>query len=267
MKTLYCLFLFFVTCQCFSQTREIAITIDDLPLVASRMNTPENEQQATKNFRRIIESLTKYEVPATGFVIAGAIAKGQWAFLEEFRDAGFMIANHSYSHYNLNSMSAEKYIKDVARADKILSPLLTEPKYFRYPFLAEGSRKTKPQVLEYLKANQYIIAPITIDSKDFRFNARLYRVASKDREAYIAKMKPQYLAFIWRETLRAEKRGENQSGKQILLIHANLLNSYLLEDVLQMFKENGYKFISLTEALENPAQPITYPATEKDGEW
>ena len=48
--------------------------------------------------------------------------------------------------------------------------------------------------------------------------------------------------------------------KQILLIHANLLNSYLLGDVIQLYKQNGYKFITLTEALENPAPAITYPA-------
>lgn len=57
--------------------------------------------------------------------------------------------------------------------------------------------------------------------------------------------------------LQAEKRGK--SSKQILLIHANILNSYLLGDILEMYKKNGYKFISLTEALKNPAPAITSP--------
>ncbi len=241
-----------------AQGREIAITIDDLPLVASRMNNPANQQRSTDRFTSIVQTFIEYKVPATGFVIAGAIAKGQWAFLEQFRDAGLMLGNHTYSHYNLNTMSAEKYIADIARADKILAPILSSPKYFRYPYLAEGNRKTKAKVLDYLNTHHYIVAPVTIDSKDFAFNEGIYKVPYRTREQYIQKLKPKYLAYIWKQTLRAEKRSPNES-KQILLIHANLLNSYLLGDILEMYQKNGYKFISLTEALKNPAPPLSFP--------
>ena len=264
MRKIYCLCALLFVSNCFSQTQEIAITIDDLPLVGSKMNTPGNQQRATERFTKIVQALTENNVPATGFVIAGSIGNGQWAFLEQFRNAGFLIGNHTYSHYNLNQMNAEKYIADVDRADKLLTPLFTEPKYFRYPYLAEGSKKTKPQVLEYLNAHHYTIAPVTIDSKDFAFNEELYKVPFRSREAYVSKIKPRYLAYIWRETLRAEKRANGQPSKQILLIHANVLNSYVLNDIIQMYKEHGYKFISLTEALENPAPALTFPAVEKD---
>lgn len=245
---------------CFAQDKEIAITIDDLPLVASQMNTPNNQKRSVDRFNKIIEAFTKYKVPATGFVIAGAIEKGQWDFLEQFRKAGLMLGNHTYSHYNLNQTSAEKYIADVDRADKILAPILTEPKYFRYPYLAEGNKNTKQQVYDYLAEHHYVIAPVTVDSKDFNFNEMAYKVPFRSREAYIMKLKPRYLAYIWKQTLMAEKRSQGHNGKQILLIHANLLNSYLLEDVLEMYQKNGYKFISLTEALKNPAPAISFPA-------
>lgn len=263
MKKLNFLFLLFFVCNCFAQTKEIAITIDDLPLVASKMNTPGNQQRATERFNKIIEALTENQVPATGFVIAGSIANGQWAFLEAFRKAGFMVGNHTYSHYNLNQMSAEKYIADLDRADKMLAPLLTEPKYFRYPYLAEGNKTSKPKVLNYLNEHHYIIAPVTIDSKDFAFNEQLYHVPYRAREAYINKIKPRYLAYIWNQTLKAEQRAKDQPVKQILLIHANLLNSYALDDIIKMYKKNGYTFISLTEALKNPAPALTFSAAEQ----
>jgi peptidoglycan/xylan/chitin deacetylase (PgdA/CDA1 family) len=262
MRKLYLFCLFLVACNSFAETREIAITIDDLPLVASKMDTPGNQQRATERFGKIIEALTQNQVPATGFVIAGAIAKGQWAFLEQFRNAGFMVGNHTYSHYNLNQMNADKYIADVARADKLLSPLLTEPKYFRYPYLAEGGKAAKPKVLNYLAENHYVIAPVTIDSKDFRFNEQLYKVPYRSRVAYIDKLKPRYLAYIWNQTLKAEQRAKGQPVKQILLIHANLLNSYVLGDIIQMYKQNGYTFITLTEALKNPAPALSFPSSE-----
>jgi hypothetical protein len=64
-------------------------------------------------------------------------------------------------------------------------------------------------------------------------------------------MKKRYLSYIWKQTLRAEKNSQNHNlpNKQILLLHANLLNSHFLGDVIEMYKTNGYKFISLQEAL------------------
>lgn len=259
MRNLLFSFIFLFASPCFAEIREIAITIDDLPLVAGRMDTLANQQRTTERFMKILQTLSENKIPATGFVIGGAIAKGQMAFLEQFRQAGFMLGNHTYSHYNLNQTNTDKYIADIARADKKLAPIMTEPKYFRYPYLAEGNSQKKQKVRDYLAANHYIIAPVTIDSLDFRFNEKIYRVPYRQREAYIQKLKPQYLAFIWKQTERAEKRANGQPVKQILLIHSNVLNSYLLGDIIQMYKDHGYTFISLNDALKNPAPSISFP--------
>lgn len=267
MCKIYSLCLFLAAFNCVGETREIAITIDDLPLVASRMNTPGNQQRSTERFNRIIEVLVENKVPATGFVIAGAIEHGQWAFLEQFRDAGLTIGNHTYSHYNLNQMSAEKYIADLDRADRVLAPLISTPKYFRYPYLAEGNKNTRPKVLAYLAEHHYVVAPVTIDSKDFKFNEELYKVPFHSRENYVNKVKPRYLAYIWKQTEKAEKKADSgEPVKQILLIHANLLNSYVLEDVIKLYKDHGYTFITLTEALKNPAPALRFPAPENNKE-
>ncbi|MCW8469615.1 polysaccharide deacetylase family protein [Fluoribacter gormanii] len=265
MLKLLFLFITLFSSVCLAAEKEIAITMDDLPLVASKMDTPGNRQRSTERFTQIVQTFQKYKVPVTGFVIAGAIEKGQWDFLEQFRQAGFMLGNHTYSHYNLNQISAEKYIADVDRADKILTPIMTQPKYFRYPYLAEGNKGKKQEVYDYLNKHNYTIAPVTIDSKDFDFNEMLYKVPYRSRVNYIQKLKPRYLAYIWKQTLRAEKNAKGENAKQILLIHANLLNSYVLGDILEMYQKNGYKFISLTEALKNPAPMIDFsPSMKKD---
>lgn len=263
MLKIFFLFIALFSSICFADEREIAITMDDLPLVASRMNTPENKQRSTERFTQIVQTFQKYKVPVIGFVIAGAIEKGQWAFLEQFRQAGFMLGNHTYSHYDLDQISAEKYIADIDRADKILTPIMTEPKYFRYPYLAEGNKTKKQKVYDYLKEHNYTIAPVTIDSKDFDFNEMLYKVPYRSRVDYIQKIKPRYLAYIWKQTLKAEK-GASKNTKQILLIHANLLNSYVLGDILEMYQKNGYKFISITEALKNPAPALNFSSMQNN---
>ncbi len=259
MNKIYAIGLLLCAFQCIGQTREIAITIDDLPLVASKMNTPGNIQRSTERFSKIVQAFVDNKVPATGFIIGGAIEKGQWAFLEQFRKAGLSLGNHTYSHRSAHQMGADKYIADIARADKIIAPLLTEPKYFRYPYLDEGSKQARPKILQYLAENHYRVAPVTIDSKDFEFNEQLYKVPFRTREKYVNQIKKRYLAYIWNQTLKAEKKANGRPVKQILLIHANVLNSYLLGDIIQLYKQNGYKFITLTEALENPAPAITYP--------
>lgn len=256
MKKIYSICLFLCAFQCVGQPREIAITIDDLPLVASKMDTLKNQQRSAERFSKIIQAFTDNHVPATGFIIAGAIEKGQWAFLEQFRQAGLMLGNHTYSHRSLGQVGAEKYIADIARADTIIAPLLSEPKYFRYPYLSEGNSVSKPKVLQYLTDHHYIVAPVTIDTKDFEFNEQLYKIPYRLREKYIDQIKKRYLAYIWNATIKAEKKANGKPVRQILLIHSNLLNSYLLGDIIQLYKQNGYQFISLTQALENPAPVI-----------
>lgn len=259
MRVIWVISFILFTSTSFAQVREIAITIDDLPLVASLMNTPKNAQRSTERFTRMVDVLSAQHVPATGFVIGGAIEKGQWAFLQQFRAAGLSLGNHTYSHQNLNETNVDAYIADIDRADKRLAPLLTEPKYFRYPYLAEGSHASQIKVQAYLTTHHYEVAPVTIDSKDFEFNERLYKVPFREREQYIQQLKPIYLAYIWKQTLKAEKKSGSLPVKQILLLHANLLNSYLLGDVIEMYRQNGYTFVTLTEALKNPAPKLSFP--------
>lgn len=248
----------------FAYEKEIAITIDDLPFVGTAGRNEAKLQRKHDRFMAIVQALVDNKVPATGFVIANSIEKDQWQLLEAFKDAGFIIGNHTYSHANLNATSAEKYIANIEKADKILEPLMGSPKYFRYPYLAEGHGEKKAEVLTYLHDHDYIVAPVTIDSKDFQFNQRLYAIPYRLRDKNINQLKQKYLAYMWNQTLKAEQRAPKVEGKpvkQILLIHANLLNSHAMGDIIELYRKNGYRFISLPEALDGLA-PTAAPAAE-----
>lgn len=241
-----------------AETREIALTIDDLPFVGTNDNRPGNLQRAHDRFMRILDTLNEEKIPATGFVIGGAIAKGQWELLQQFHDQGYGIGNHTYTHSNANRIPTPKYLDEIAHADKVLTPILTTPKYFRFPYLAEGRGASKKQIADYLAENNYVVAPVTIDTKDYEFNERLLRINWRIRDQHIARIKQQYLTYVWNQTLKAEKRAKSNPVKQILLVHANLLESQALGDLIDMYKRNGYVFISLTDALKNPAKPIIF---------
>ena len=241
--------------------KEIALTIDDLPFVGSTHNKAYKIKLENQRFKAIIDTLKKHNIPVVGFVIAGTIESGQWQLLEEFHQAGFIIANHTHNHLNLNQTSAERYINNIQQADLTLAPLLPDKKFFRYPYLAEGRGQRKERVAEFLVQANYIVAPVTIDSKDFRFNQALYAIPYRVRKYKnnLGALKRRYLSYIWRQTLRAEKIAARKTAaptKQILLLHANLINSLFLDDIILMYKRKGYRFISLEDALKAPAPTI-----------
>jgi peptidoglycan/xylan/chitin deacetylase (PgdA/CDA1 family) len=249
----YIFTLFLLVSTSYASEKEICITIDDLPFVG-RGSSLNDINRGRDRFNKMLDALIEAKVPATGFVIAGAIAKGQWQLLEKFKNQGFVIGNHTFTHANLNQMGADKYIKEISKAHDKLSSLISEKKYFRYPYLAEGRGATKHKVQAYLANQQYIIAPVTIDSKDFRFNMQLLAYNRRVRDNYVEQIKQRYLSYIWKQTEKAEKLAHGRPVKQILLIHSNLLNSHAIADVIQLYKDHGYRFITLDEALK-PNEP------------
>lgn len=233
----------------YAQQRVMAITIDDLPFVGE-----------SKNFHlnMIIDALKSQEVPATGFIIAKEVEAKNWDMLRKFHDAGLGLGNHTLSHANLNKIGPDAYIQEIETADKILSPVLTEPKYFRYPYLIMGDGSKKQKVIHYLNSKNYQIAPISIDSKDFMFNQLLLGVPESERRHFLTVLKPCYLDFIWQQTLKAEEQNRLRhkvDQAQILLIHANLLNAYVLPDIIKLYRQNGFQLVTLGDALKSMSKP------------
>lgn len=250
----------------FAADKEIALTIDDLPFVGANNMNERSIKRSNDRIQAIIQTLIDHKIPATGFIIGEALCKEQRPLLEELHAHGFSLGNHTYTHKSLNNLSAEKYIADIDKADKKIGALMTEPKYFRYPYLAEGTGAKKQAVYDYLAKEHYVIAPVTIDSKDYNFNAQLLSISWRNREAALKGMKARYLSYIWKQTLRAEAiaaRHPEVPHKQILLIHANLLNSHFLGDIIDMYQKNNYVFIPLKEALRGQHPDSTIKAVEE----
>ncbi|WP_242604440.1 polysaccharide deacetylase family protein [Legionella gresilensis] len=239
--------------NCFAEIKKIALTIDDLPFVGPKKSF---------HLNMILSTLKKNNVPATGFIIAGDIDHSGWIMLKKFHDEGFGLGNHTVSHANLNKLDLDAYLEEIELADQLLSSVLTKPKYFRFPYLATSKGEKREKVGEYLKTLDYAIAPITIDSKDFLFNRKLVALPKEERHNYLnEELKPEYLDFIWQQTLKAlerNRRAHTPNQAQILLIHANIINAYALDDIINLYKEHGFTFVTLQDALKTfPKKPVT----------
>lgn len=231
----------------YEDKREVVITIDDLPLIYSDSST--NDQL----MGQIIYHLKQFKVPAVGFVIAQNVNPDTIQQLYDFQKNGYIVGNHTYSHPDLRHTEENKYIQDIALADQILLPFFPEQKLFRYPYMSMGAGKKRAVVQQYLSKNKYLYAPVTIDSKDFRFNAKFAMLGLDPKAAGFAVLKQQYLDYVEKKIIKRERQDKwlsfsYQSKKQTLLIHANALNSYALPDVLQLFKQRGYQFIAANNA-------------------
>ncbi|MFN2491942.1 MAG: polysaccharide deacetylase family protein [Pyrinomonadaceae bacterium] len=240
--------------------KQVAITIDDLPVVSS-LQTDEDWEEIT---RKLLRTIKRNKVPVVGFVNEtqlynhNELNPRRVALLRAWLDAGLELGNHTFS---LHSTPLAEFQSDVLRGEKVLRELATAKharlRYFRHPFLHTGrSLETRQQFESFLRIHGYTVAPVTIDNSDWIF-ARAYDNArdANDRAAmnqvaaaYVPYMESKFAHF---ENLSAKLFGRNI--KHVLLLHANSINADHLADLIAMVKKRGYKFITLADALTDSA--------------
>ena len=247
----------------------IAITIDDLPGI-----NLDNYQEVT---HKLLTTLKKYQVPAIGFVNEGKLYpknkldEGRLALLEDWLKAGMELGNHTYGHPDYNRLTFEAYSTNILKGEKHTKALQAkygqQMRYFRHPFLHAGNTSEKKAKLEqFLSEHNYKIAPVTIDNSEWIY-AKAYHVAlrKKDKEQ-MKKIGASYIEYMEAKTAFYEAQSKMLFGRPIkhtLLIHANALNGDYLDELLDMYQQRGYQFVSLAAALTDEVyqSPDDYAGT------
>jgi peptidoglycan-N-acetylglucosamine deacetylase len=243
--------------------RTIAITIDDLPLSGIGIGNGCDEHRLETFNRRLLQSISDARVRVTGFINEGIVCDSMRSqllpkILSAWLVQGHGLGNHGFSHLDLNTAGVEQYTQDIERGAVALKQLVPHgPYYFRHPMLHTGPTTEKRQALErYLAANDYIIAPVTIDNQEWVF-ARLYQLAVDRHDRAIQdKVKAAYVAYMESVVAFFEERSRETMGRepaQILLLHANELNVEMLPVLTVMLRQRGYAIVALSEALSDPA--------------
>lgn len=249
--------------------REIAITLDNLPVAQSGVRGCEFGSLQMQTLR-LITAFLHQRAPLTAFVVAGACPEltpeQQRTVLKLWLDAGVELGNHTFSHADLNTEDPAKYEQDILKADELLRrlPGKRTPRYFRYPMLHLGqTAETKERIARFLAAYGYTSAPVTFDNSDWMFSEVYSDAISHGKMEAMEHVREDYLPYMESVIEFFEQRTNEVVGHeipQILLLHANRLNAEMAADVLAMLKKRGYRFISLDEALKDPAyqQPEKY---------
>ena len=254
----------------FCQHRPIAITIDDLPVVSTRTDLA-NRQKITK---KLLEHITKAKVPVIGFVnenklyTDGKRDEKQVDLLRMWLDAGLELGNHTYSHVSLHNVGAEEFEADVIKGETVTKELLAQTgkklRFFRYPYLMTGrTLEIKAEVAKFLAGRGYTIAPVTFDNADYIFSRAYDNAFDKGDKALMKRVGAAYVPYMESKIDYWERQSVRSFGREIsevMLTHANFINSDYLDDLIKMLHRRGYKFVDLETALEDEAysSPDTY---------
>jgi len=245
--------------------RRVAVTIDDLPANIFRGDLSDWQQMTAA----LLAGLVRHEVPAIGFVNEGKLYVGgaaepdpaYVALLQAWLDAGLELGNHSFSHPDLHGTPLAEYEQDILRGERVTRQLLAAsgdvPRYFRHPFLHTGNDlETRDALHDFLAEHGYRVAPVTIDNQEY-IAARAYDHALLRGDHELAtRIAANYLDYMDEMFAYYEQQSEALLGYEIaqsLLIHANRLNAAVIDELLEMIQARGYRFVTLDEALEDPA--------------
>ncbi|HEX5888884.1 MAG TPA: polysaccharide deacetylase family protein [Pyrinomonadaceae bacterium] len=220
----------------------------------------------------ILETLGKHKTKAALFVIGRNIEEDEGKqLLTAWDRAGHLIANHTYSHRNLNAPDADvkAYQDDILRAEALLKDFPRYAKYLRFPMLKEGDTVAKRDAMRaFLAQHNYRNGHVTIDGSDWYIEQRMTSRLETDRAANLKPYRDFYLEHMWERAQYYDKLSQRVLGyqpKHTVLVHFNLLNALFLDDLIVMLKSKGWQPIDAEEAFTDPvfaSKPNVIPAGE-----
>ncbi len=257
--------------------REIAVTFDDL--IESQSGRHDLKTIEAIN-RKLLRSITAQKIPVIGFVNEGKLHenKGQevaarTAILRLWTEAGIELGNHTYSHHDLFNTALDQFQADLIRGETVTRKLLEERgmklRYFRHPYLHTGpDAKTRTTFEKFLAGRNYTVAPVSVDNQDWMFAAVYTSALANNDRALMERVTEAYLPYMNAMLEHYEKLSVTLLGyeiRQTLLIHDNPLNADHFDELVEVMKKRGYKFISLEEALKDKAYSLPDNYTGRAG--
>lgn len=258
-----------------AQDRRVVITVDDLPCAGCAEGT---WAQVTDD---LLRTLRIHRVPAIGFVNehklyqGGVLDSARLNLLDRWLEAGMELGNHTYAHLGATGHSLAMYEQDIVAGEEHLRPLTERRgsplRYFRHPFLQAGPTAGYRDSLNTVIAQHgYTIAPVTFDNDEYVF-AGCYAAALQARNDSAAeRLARQYLDHMVGSVRFHEGQTASFFGRaipQVLLLHANALNAAYADTLLSWFEHEGYTFITLEEALQDPCYRLPESTTRYGYSW
>jgi peptidoglycan-N-acetylglucosamine deacetylase len=238
----------------------VALTFDDLP----SHGPLQSGETRLSIVNAIVKALKQAKVKEAYGFVAGSFGSGNPQsplVLKAWRAAGYPLGNHSWTHANLDNVSADWFLNDIARDEAVIAPLMRGRNWhwFRYPYLAEGRDSAKRDAVRAgLTLRLYRVAAVTINFDDFAYNEPYVRCRAAGNDAGVARLEALYRAGAASTLAIARQTG----GGQILLLHIGTFTAHMLPRLLEDYRDSGARFVSLAQVVEPlnsaPASSFVY---------
>ncbi|KAG0259256.1 hypothetical protein BG011_002764 [Mortierella polycephala] len=188
---------------------------------------------------QLLALLAKKNVKATFFLLGSMIAEnaGQAASLKKILAGGHQLASHTYSHSNMDNMTADKMKKEIQdTSDIMFANSGVRPAYMRAPEgrCAELCTKTMNELGQ-------IISHWNVDTNDWRFAADKPDVAVKNSMVEITDV---------------ILNGSDPATDSFILLEHEIHQfsvDLLAEIVIDKITAKGYRFVTMEECVGKPA--------------
>lgn len=183
----------------------VALTFDDGP--------------SPNTTRDVLDKLKKHEVVASFFLLGKSITTNSKPIMERMLEMGCEINNHSWSHTNMTTLTAEEIKKEVEDTNqKIFEMVGVTPKFFRPPYIAVNATVYSSISLPFING-----------------------ISCND----------------WDASVSAEKRAETVlslvKDGSIILMHdseGNKNTVKALDIIIPELKARGYEFVTVSQLFE-----------------
>jgi peptidoglycan/xylan/chitin deacetylase (PgdA/CDA1 family) len=238
-----------------SSRPQIAITIDDLPVHGPYPPgvTPLDVS------RQMITALKVGHVPATGFVNAvSAHDEATMQVLREWRAAGFVLGNHTWSHPHFSDLSPDRFEEEVTHDEPVLKDLGggSDWRWFRYPYLDEGKDETQRDAGRQVLAKLgYRVADVTADFSDWAFTSAWARCNAAGDKSGAFLLERTYLDDASESIKVARGTAQALHGRDIpyvLLMHVSAMSAYMMPRIIDLYRKAGFRFVTLERAESDP---------------
>jgi hypothetical protein len=244
---------------------DVAVTVDDLPSHGSKPADVTRAEIA----RSHIATFKAHGVPeAWGFVNAVALVNdpGSDAALDVWRQAGYPLGNHAYTHMGLsNAPSLDAWEADVRANEPVLEKYMAgkDWRVLRYPFLdAAGKGQRHDDALAWLKSRGYRIADVTLGFDDWAYTDTYARCVAKGDQAAIEGMKASYFRRVDQQLARTKAMSQRVYGRmipQVLLTHMGAWSAVTLPEVMKRLDAAGAHYVTLEQVQSDAAYRIPSP--------
>ncbi len=209
----------------------------------------------------IVAALKAHQIAPVGFVngIYADADSDALAGLKLWIDAGFELGNHTYSHQSARALAVASFLADVDKNRSFLRALAPQHalRFFRFPYLERGnSPSERIAITQALAREGYRVANVSIDFADWGFAPAFARCLARADQPALKALSESYLqnasaALFWSVESSAQLFG--RAIPQVLLIHAHAATADNLPALLSSYEQAGVVWITLEEALSDPA--------------